>query len=758
MPPKKEKQPHNSFQLSKKNLEEQLLEEYPEIVERDPNNSKKYRCKPCFEQNSKFCTGDWYNFGSHLLTSSHQSNCAKAEPLYQENEDNDEEAFQEEEENLVSLNISDQVLAKKPYSPQDTLTSELELYLDSEFTNFILQRRLPFSVITHLVSFVKTIANSCKPSLLDQYNCSRKKVVKIINQAADNLKSEIFDQLRSSPFSISIDESSDLYGHSYLAVCVRLLEDANYSKLTSKLISIIPVTDSSEGETLYDKLKKEILIDAHIERNLMGIVTDEGPNMAGKYSGVSARLCKDYPYAINALDLSHLYHTIFKKSLKGFPDKVLDIINGISKHFAYSTQRKALLKKMQISRGSQQLGVLHYVETRWLSMEQSLERILEIWDILASYFEKYGTQKEKLYFIPENQVYLHILYSLAYKLNACNLFFQKDNLFYDGVVEKIKSSFVIFANMVLSPETRSLKFEAQLALPFEKMTNKDFVEGKFHLEIHEILGNDQEFEEQITTSQSEKVKKLFEECGSDRKKEILSAARKFILLSLKYMKTKLPYQNEIMNDIQVIFLKEFDRDKRLRLQNRFNNIISSEKMRNAFINELENLQYNFDDISSAVKMRRVSPLETWKTLEEDYPTLCILARALFVLPCSTVDVERIFSSLKNIKNSKRNRLTVNNLEACLLTYQNLSRKPSFTQSQAQKPFNPKEIKKYSDMMVPSQSEEKVSETPEASIYESDFDELGLSTLQYIARIDNPLKRMPNCHKLGGQETKKVKNK
>ena len=57
MPPKKEKQPHNSFQLSKKNLEEQLLEEYPEIVERDPTNSKKYRCKHCFEQNSKFCTG-----------------------------------------------------------------------------------------------------------------------------------------------------------------------------------------------------------------------------------------------------------------------------------------------------------------------------------------------------------------------------------------------------------------------------------------------------------------------------------------------------------------------------------------------------------------------------------------------------------------------------------------------------------------------------------------------------------------------------
>ncbi len=73
-------------------------------------------------------------------------------------------------------------------------------------------------------------------------------------------------------------------------------------------------------------------------------------------------------------------------------------------------------------------------------------------------------------------------------------------------------------------------------------------------------------------------------------------------------------------------------------------------------------------------MKRVSPLETWKNLEDEYPTLCTLARALMVLPCSTVAVERAFSSLKNIKIPKRNRLTVQNLEACLLTYQNLDKR------------------------------------------------------------------------------------
>jgi len=43
-----------------------------------------------------------------------------------------------------------------------------------------------------------------------------------------------------------------------------------------------------------------------------------------------------------------------------------------------------------------------------------------------------------------------------------------------------------------------------------------------------------------------------------------------------------------------------------------------------------------------------------------------IAKAVFVLPHFSVPVERVFSSMKNIKNLRRNRLTIQNLEACLL--------------------------------------------------------------------------------------------
>jgi hAT family C-terminal dimerisation region len=48
-----------------------------------------------------------------------------------------------------------------------------------------------------------------------------------------------------------------------------------------------------------------------------------------------------------------------------------------------------------------------------------------------------------------------------------------------------------------------------------------------------------------------------------------------------------------------------------------------------------------------------------------------LAKALAVLPHSSIDVERAFSALKDIKNIKRSRLTIEHQEACLLSCQQI---------------------------------------------------------------------------------------
>ena len=68
-------------------------------------------------------------------------------------------------------------------------------------------------------------------------------------------------------------------------------------------------------------------------------------------------------------------------------------------------------------------------------------------------------------------------------------------------------------------------------------------------------------------------------------------------------------------------------------------------------------------------MISISPLKIWQGEISNYPNIYLIAKAIAVLPYSSVQVERIFSAMKDIKNVKRNRLSIDNVEACLLGYQ-----------------------------------------------------------------------------------------
>ncbi len=125
-----------------------------------------------------------------------------------------------EEENKGQIEEKNPVIITKAKNwnkiPNEKLSPDQETCLDSKFTNFILQNRLPFSTSESLVKFVQEIAETCEENLLSQYTCSRKKVTKEARKISASLKSDLFKQLKNSPFSLSIDESSNFYGQSYL--------------------------------------------------------------------------------------------------------------------------------------------------------------------------------------------------------------------------------------------------------------------------------------------------------------------------------------------------------------------------------------------------------------------------------------------------------------------------------------------------------------------------------------------------------------
>lgn len=132
------------------------------------------------------------------------------------------------------------------------------------------------------------------------------------------------------------------------------------------------------------------------------------------------------------------------------------------------------------------------------------------------------------------------------------------------------------------------------------------------------------------------------------------------------MKHWLPFNNQNLFYTEVIYLKHYDFNKWIYLKDKFPNIIRPEDQ-SSFQEQIQRLKYNFLDIKADAA--HYSILEVWRKNKSKFPLLFDIARAFLVVPYSSCSLERTFAKCNDIKTLKRNRLSISNLESCLLIKQ-----------------------------------------------------------------------------------------
>jgi len=193
--------------------------------------------------------------------------------------------------------------------------------------------------------------------------------------------------------------------------------------------------------------------------------------------------------------------------------------------------------------------------------------------------------------------------------------------------------------------------------------------------------------------------------------EILEVAKSFFEACLDKMKEHLPYKEQVICDSEVIFLKLYDYQKWINLRDRFTNMIKKDEY-NDFEDQLGRLKKNFSDLR--LETYHFHVMDIWRRNKSKFPLLFKLAKYLMVIPYSSCSVERTFSQCLDIKTLKRNRLSVGNLEACLLVKQEYgNRKVDYDSKMIEnyysKPLKPEKIeeeKDYEEGRVKKQEEEK----------------------------------------------------
>jgi len=253
----------------------------------------------------------------------------------------------------------------------------------------------------------------------------------------------------------------------------------------------------------------------------------------------------------------------------------------------------------------------------------------------------------------------------------------------------------MFANIILKKEHRTQQFELLFQVPFNAK-EKDIIKGKYDTDVGAKLVNGEEFGQEYL-SRYDSIKELYSNVSKEKKTLMMSGAINFIYICLQKMRKKLPFGIPIISMAQVIFFEcEYDESKWIGLKDSFPTILKTKKQRDDYTTEIRKIEYNYNKIRQRMlqSMITISPLKIWQGEMLNYPNIYLIARAITVLPYSSVQVERVFSAMKDIKNVKRNRLSLDNVEACLLGYQAFGNENIFFNEEIIEAYtNKKQVKK-----------------------------------------------------------------
>jgi len=679
MPPKKVVRRKNTSDSHGSSILDPYLKSILEIL---PGEEKRFICNICTQNQpinkdglKNAVTGHIYWLRMHLETKSHKDFTPSSEKLLLE------EAIQSIQKKVETNNCSQ--LKKEESSEKEkdvpkqedyplSETNEAKLYLD--IANFVITNHLPFEAGPEVLKFGKYISSNYHKDLISRTHLSSTALTKIIRKSiGDCLRKRIVMDLSETPYSLLIDASSEIFGGKYLALMVRYLK-MEEEGIETKLFSIVELGASSTGEVFYNIINEEVLnLESNMKANFFAISTDGGSNMNSSKGnqvetsgqGVVNRLTKDNPSLIFVGDMCHLFNLVVEEALQQFPAYVLQFVKKICAYFN-TGQRSSKLREIQLNAGIKEpLEVLSYKSIRWESLFHCIERILKLWLYIKLCLDETDSFLKGDINDPEYELYGYLLYVFLHKLTRYIVVFQKSNLLFDQVIDKMREAYIIFSQMLLKKKFQENEFENLWSIPFEEEEN---------VICKERLLTDKEFHD-LLNERYPKIVELIQAVKHSHlknqgiEKQFYGHARDIILQTIIVLKKRLPYENKILNQSLVVYLKQvYSIDLWRQLAKELPNIITQES-EILFMDELDSFNLRYKNIVQDHKNSGVSIIRRWNILKSDFPTIYKLARALLSIPYSTSSVESLFSEFKAFKTPYRNRLNVQNLEASLLAEQ-----------------------------------------------------------------------------------------
>lgn len=312
-----------------------------------------------------------------------------------------------------------------------TFTDKMRKTANSEliFCYFLAKQDHAFTTADDFNSMaVKLFPDS---AIAKSYACGRTKATTLVTTVlAPEIQKEILAQCFERPFSVLLDETTDQSTSKQLAILIRYIDhssDGNF-RINTKLLDMV-VVNKATGENLFNALANSLASSKLEISNMVGMASDSASNMVGKNNSCFSRIQECNENVFLAKCVCHIAATCSNDAAKALPQKLESFVSDVWAYFTHSASRLEDLEEFNqfLDDDTSPRRLLKPCQTRWLSLESCIVRVLDQWGRLMAYFNSKDDSKGKALakrFNPVTKLYLLFLKDTLPLYNKFNKFFQ----------------------------------------------------------------------------------------------------------------------------------------------------------------------------------------------------------------------------------------------------------------------------------------------------------------------------------------------
>lgn len=499
--------------------------------------------------------------------------------------------------------------------------------------------------VDHLGQLCKTRFKGSKAC--DDFNLHRTKCSSIIrNILGEHFTNALICDISDAPFSLIIDESTDISVMKKLGIIVRYFSTSQ-QEVVSTFLALIELENGTAANivealnSLFNKLKLK-------KKNLLALGTDNAAVMTGINNGVYQKIKDewDLPSLILIKCTCHSMQLALSAAYEQTLPRNIDfLIKEIYSWFSCSTKRQLEYNTLyrSINDAKNPLKIPKTAETRWISIEPAIRRIVEQWDELRLHFnlmKKSCYSSDLIYnMLCDHSNYCYMVYLKAVlhevqKVTKC--FESEDNdptKLLDALVLLIK----FLASKIVNPTARVDIF-------------KDNLDS--YLDPDPYLGYE--------------FNKASSECSPELKVIIKKRCICFTLKLLLEVRNRLPDNISILQKMSTFAVDKCLNPLKDSIVDLAECMTTDASNIDKIINQWKNIHViNWINKNHTVKFWCEVRLYRDASGENPFKELADLAFKFLVLPHSNAEVERLFSQMSLVKNKTRNRMLNPTLTAIL---------------------------------------------------------------------------------------------